>query len=83
MKYFVLKLLTNKETKETKKSVYEFKTEKEARINLHAGYSAALNDSSLEQVLCMMIDNYGSQLATLNWIERDTSVNNLDDGLSL
>ena len=31
----------------------------------------------------MMIDNYGSQLATLNWVERDTSVNNLDDGLSL
>lgn len=69
MKYYMLKILTNKETKETKKSVYEYEDEKTARANLYSGYASALNDSTVCQVLCMLVDEYGSQLATLTWVD--------------
>lgn len=69
MKYYFIKILTEKETKATKKSVYEYEDEKTARANLYSGYASALNDSTICQVLCMLIDEYGSVLETLTWID--------------
>lgn len=69
MKYYFIKILTDKETNTKKKSIYEFDKEKAARAGIYSGYSAALNDASICQVLCMLIDEYGSVLETLTWID--------------
>lgn len=69
MKYYFIKVLTEKETNTKKKSIYEFDKEKAARAGIYSGYSAALNDSTIYQVLCMLIDEYGSVLETLTWID--------------
>ena len=69
MKYYFIKILTEKETNTKKKSIYEYDNEKEARAGIYSGYASALNDTSICQVLCMLIDEYGSVLETLTWID--------------
>ena len=72
MKYYVLKILTNKETKETKKSVYEYDDEKSARASVYSSYGSALTDTTVCQILCMLLDAYGSPLATLTWTDPES-----------
>ena len=69
MKYYFIKILTEKETNTKKKSIYEYDNEKAARAGIYSGYALALNDSTICQVLCMLIDEYGSVLETLTWID--------------
>lgn len=69
MKYYFIKILTDKETNAKNKSIYEYDEEKKARAGIYSGYSAALNDASIYQVLCMLIDEYGTVLETLTWID--------------
>ena len=69
MKYYFIKILTEKETNTKKKSIYEYDNEKVARAGIYSGYASALNDASICQVLCMLFDEYGSVLETLTWID--------------
>ena len=74
MKYYFIKILTDKETNAKNKSIYEYDEEKKARAGIYSGYSAALNDASICQVLCMLIDEYGSPLTTLTWKDAETVI---------
>lgn len=77
MKYYVIKILTNKETKDTKKSIYEYSAEKEAKASVHSAYASALNDQTIDHVLCMLIDGFGSVLETLAWYDLELDVESI------
>ena len=69
MKYYFITILTLKDSGEKKKSIYEYDKEKAARAGIYSGYSEALNNKTVCQVLCMLIDEYGSVIETLTWID--------------
>ena len=58
MKYFVILIKKTTDDKSTK-SIYEFGTENEAVARFHSSLGTSMNDETITECLCVVIDSFG------------------------